>query len=231
MSAEKNLAPLIAVVGCDGAGKSRLSADLIAHISQSRPAEAGYLGEGSSVRGRQIGRWPLIGPRLKSCLESVADRLRDPAAPIPGLIAARYALHRSEKRLRRFDRLLEKRRRGVAIVTDRYPQAETPGLHDGPILAGVATNPALARIKAEELAIYRRMAAYVPTLVIRLNIDVETSMARKPDHDRALIARKVASLPGITFNGAPMLDLNATMDYANELSLAKATIDARLAAA
>ena len=230
MTTEESLAPLIAVVGADGAGKSRLSADLLAHIGKSRPAEAGYLGEGSSVTGRKIGRWPLIGPALKSWLESIADRLRDPAAPIPGPIAARYALHRSQKRRRRFETLLEKRRRGIVIVTDRYPQIETPGLHDGPILAGVATNPSLAKIKAKERAIYAGMSAYTPSLVIRLNIDVETAMARKPDHDRALVAMKVASLPRITFNGAQILDLDATMGYDEELARAKAAVDARLAA-
>lgn len=230
MADPEKLAPLIAVVGADGSGKSRLSADLIAHISQSRPAEAGYLGEGSSATSRKIGRWPVIGLLLKSGLEGVADRLRDPARPIPGMIAARYALHRSRKRVGRFDTLLEKRRRGVVIVTDRYPQIETPGLHDGPILAGVATSPALERVKAQEHALYTRMAAYVPTLVIRLNIDVETALSRKPDHDRTLIAMKVASLPAITFNNAPMLDLDATMDYGEEFARAKSAVDAVLTA-
>jgi thymidylate kinase len=230
MADSETLAPLIAVVGADGSGKSRLSADLCAHILQSRPAEAGYLGEGSSIRGRQIGRWPLIGALFKARLESVADRLRDPAAPIPGLIAAQYALHRSKRRRRRFENLLEKRRRGIVIVTDRYPQIETPGLHDGPILAGLATSPALARIKAEEFALYTGMAAYIPTLVLRLHVDVDTAMARKPDHDRALIARKAASLPKLTFNGAPILDLDTAMDYEKELALARAAVDASLAA-
>jgi hypothetical protein len=230
MRSAETLAPLIAVVGADGAGKSRLSADLIAHIRRTRPAEAGYLGEGSSATGRKIGRWPLIGPAVRGFFEGVAVRLRDPGAPIPGPIAARYALHRSQKRRRRFEDLLEKRRRGIVIVTDRYPQIETPGLHDGPILAGVATSPALQRIKQAEHALYAEMAAFVPSLVIRLNIDTETAMKRKPDHDRALVAMKVASLPGITFNNAPMLDLDATMDYGEELARAEAAVNALLAA-
>lgn len=231
MAEGEKLAPLIAVVGADGAGKSRLSADLIDHISQNRPAEAGYLGEGSSVTGRKIGRWPIIGQMLKGSLEGVADRLRDPSASIPGPIAAMYALHRSRKRYRRFQGLLEKRRRGIVIVTDRYPQTERPGLHDGPILAGLANNSFLARIKAEEIELYAKMASYTPSLVIRLSIDVDTAMARKPDHDRGLIAMKVATLPMITFNGAPILDLDAAMDYAEELSRAKSAVDAALAKA
>jgi hypothetical protein len=72
------------------------------------------------------------------------------------------------------------------------------------------------------------MAAYRPTLVIRLHIDTETVMARKPDHDRALIERKVETVPRLAFNGAPMIDLDATMDYAQELALAKAAVDRAL---
>lgn len=228
MAAAEKLAPLIAIVGADGAGKSRLSADLLSHISQSRPAEAGYLGEGSSATSRKIGRFPLIGRWLKERLETIADTLRDPARPIPGPIAARYALHRSKKRRRRFEALLDKRRRGVVVVTDRYPQIETPGVHDGPILAGRATTPSLARIKAEEHALYAELAAYTPTLVIRLTVDLDTAIARKPDHDRALVALKIASLPALTFNHAPIVEIAATLDYDEVLARAIAAVDAAL---
>lgn len=229
MAEGEKLAPLIAVVGADGAGKSRLSADLLEHICRHRSAEAGYLGEGSSVTSRKIGRWPLVGPLLVNAFQGVACQLRDADAPIPGLIAASYALHRSRRRYLRFQKLVEKRRRGIVIVTDRYPQVECPGLHDGPILAGVATNQMLAGIKAEERALYAQMAAHVPTLVIRLQIDIDTAMRRKPDHDPSLVAMKIASLPAITFNSAPILDLDSTMDYGEELARAEAAVSAALA--
>jgi len=230
MPGGEKIAPLIAVVGSDGSGKSSLSSDLLVHINKSRLAEAGYLGLGSGEQGRRIGQWPLFGKALQRWLEKIADTLRDPDAAIPGVIAARYALRRSRKRFRQFETILAKRRSGVVIVTDRYPQVETAGLHDGPILAGRATNRTLARIQDEERALYEQMAAFTPTLVIRLHVDVETAMARKPDHDRALIARKVASLSRLSFNGAPILDLDATMIYETELSLAKAAVDKALAA-
>jgi len=230
MAGDVDLAPLIAIVGCDGAGKSQLSSDLIAHIGRSRPAEAGYLGEGSSVQGKKIGQWPFVGPWLKSRLEKIADRLRDSESTIPSGLVARYALYRSKKRFRRFEALQQKRRDGVVIVTDRYPQAEIAGYHDGPILAGVAKSPDVARIKAEERALYQRMAAYVPTLVIRLHVDIDTAMARKPDHNRTLVSQKIAALPKTSFNGAPIFDLDTTAKYEDELSLAKAAVDRALAA-
>lgn len=227
----EQLAPLIAVVGSDGSGKSTLSADLLAHIQQTRAAESGYLGLGSGEQGRRIGRWPLIGPPLHRFLDGIADRLREPGEPIPGVLAARYALNKSRKRRAKFDQLLTQRRAGKVIVTDRYPQIEVPGLHDGPILAGRATIPRLAAMQAEERALYAEMAAYKPTLVIRLHVDVDTVMARKPDHDRALISRKVETVPLLTFNGAPIVDIDATMPYEEELAIAAAAVDAALAGA
>jgi hypothetical protein len=228
---EEPVAPLIAVVGSDGSGKSTLAADILAHIRKSRPAEMGYLGLGSGEQGRAIGRWPLIGAPLQRYLESVANTLRDPGATIPGTLAARYAMRRSKKRRARFDVLLDRRREGVTIVTDRYPQIEVPGLHDGPILAGKAGSAAVAQIQQRERALYAGMAIWVPTLVIRLNVDVDTVMARKPDHDRALIQRKVETVPLLKFNGAPIVDLDATMPYDEELSLAIAAVERALAEA
>ncbi|WP_208417827.1 nucleoside triphosphate hydrolase [Sphingopyxis panaciterrae] len=226
-----DLAPLIAVVGSDGSGKSTLSADLLAHVRRTRIAESGYLGLGSGEQGRRIGRWPVIGPPLHRFLDGIADKLREPGAPIPGMLAARYALNKSQKRRAKFAGLVDRRRAGITIVTDRYPQLEVPGLHDGPILAGRAPNARLAAMQAEERALYAEMAAYVPTLVIRLHVDVDTVMARKPDHDRALITRKVETVPMLTFNGAPIVDIDATLPYEEELAIATAAVDQALAAA
>lgn len=226
-----DLAPLIAVVGSDGSGKSTLSADLLAHIRQTHRAEAGYLGLGSGEQGRRIGRWPIVGPPLHRFLDGIADRLRDPEAPIPGQLAARYALRRSHRRWVKFEQLVAQRRAGITVVTDRYPQLEVPGLHDGPILAGRAGTPRLAAMQAEERALYADMAAYVPTLVIRLHVDVDTVMARKPDHDRELITRKVETVPLLAIGGAPIVDIDATIPYAEELTLATGAVDAALAGA
>ncbi len=227
----EQLAPLIAVVGSDGSGKSTLSADLLAHIQQTRAAESGYLGLGSGEQGRRIGRWPVIGPPLHRFLDGIADKLREPTAPIPGWLAAGYALNKSKKRRARFNALLAQRRAGKVIVTDRYPQLEVPGLHDGPILAGIATSKRLAAMQAEERALYAEMAAYRPTLVIRLHVDVDTVMLRKPDHDRALITRKVETVPLLAMGGAPIVDIDATIPYAEELALATAAVDKALASA
>jgi hypothetical protein len=226
----ERLAPLIAVVGCDGSGKSTLAADLLEHVRQTRKADTGYLGLGSGAIGNRIKAWPLIGPAVERFLSTRAKRARNPGDSIPGLPTALVLYRFSLKRKARFERVLALRQTGVTIVTDRYPQVDVPGFYDGPGLSAARPETRLVgTLAAKERAIYEWMAAHVPTLVIRLNIDAETALARKPDHDRALIERKVAATPLLKFNGAPILDLDATVPYDQELVLAKAAVDKALA--
>lgn len=221
-----DLAPLIAVIGCDGSGKSTLAADVLAHVQRSRRADTIYLGLGSGAMGNRIKAWPLIGPLLERALTTRANQARDPKGKIPGLATAIVLYRLSLRRKAQFDRLLKLRRQGITVVTDRYPQIEVPGFYDGPGLSSARAEGWLVRkLAARERATYQWMASFVPTLVIRLNIDAETALARKPDHARDLIERKVAATPILTFNGAPMIDLDATMDYAEELRLATIAVD------
>ena len=224
------LAPLIAVVGCDGSGKSTLAADLLAHVRRSQPADTVYLGLGSGAMGNRIKAFPLIGPTVERFLSKRASRARDPRGTIPGWPTALVLYRLSLRRKAQFERLLSLRRRGVTVVTDRYPQIDVPGFYDGPGLSAARPDGWLtSRLAIKERAIYDWMASFVPTLVIRLNIDVDTAMARKPDHARALIERKVTATPKLRLNGAPILDLDATMPYAEELTLARAAVDQALA--
>ena len=218
----QDLAPLIAIIGCDGSGKSTLSADILARVRQDRRAESCYLGLGSGAMGNRIKAWPVIGRLLERRLSAKADRARDRSDRIPGVTTALVLYGFSLKRRKRFRAMMALRRAGVTVVTDRYPQIDVPGFYDGPGLSAArAEGWLIARLARREKAIYRAMADTLPTLVIRLNIDVDTALARKPDHARALIERKVAVTPALTFNGAPILDLDATEPYA--LVVAKAT--------
>ncbi len=224
-----SLAPLIALVGADGSGKSTLAPDLVAHVAQTRPAQQAYLGLGSGPLGERIKAWPLIGPPLERFLSERARRARDPNGSIPDVLTAIVLYRYSLKRKKRWDRMLALRQAGITVITDRYPQIEVAGFYDGPGLSAARSTgiivPWLAR---REHRLYETMAAYVPTLVIRLIIDTDTAMARKPDHERALVARKVAATPLLTFNGAAIAEVDATMAYADVLSAAKAAIDQAL---
>lgn len=220
------LAPLIAVIGCDGSGKSTLSADLLHWIRQQYgPAETHYLGLRSGQIGNRIKAWPLVGPILERALSKRAGQARTKGAKMPGLGTALVIYGFSRLRRSRFRKVLSLRRQGFIVVTDRYPQVEVPGFYDGPGLSAAEPGgPLVAALAASERAAYEWMASFVPTLVIRLNIDAATAFSRKPDHAFELLERKVAVTPLLRFNGAPIVDLDATMPYAEELSLAKKAV-------
>ena len=207
-------APLIAIVGCDGSGKTTLTTDLLRVLGNERLVGTTYLGLGSGTLGARIRELPVIGAPIEKRLAKKAERTRSKEDRIPGLATALVVYGFSLLRRRRFRRALAMRDSGVTVITDRYPQVEVPGFYDGPGLsAAKADSPAVARLAARERRMYEWMASYRPTLVIRLNVDVETAAARKPDHDRALLARKVAATPLLRFGGAPIVDLDARAPY------------------
>ena len=232
MSEGEALAPLIAIIGADGSGKSTLAADLASDLARERPAAHVYLGLGSGPIGHRIAALPLVGPLLAGLIGKKADRTRDPADRIPGLLTALVVYRFSLRRKARFDAMMALRRRGVVVITDRYPQIEVPGFYDGPGLSAArAESGMVRRLAVREAALYAEMAAHRPRLVLRLNIDADTALARKPEHGRALVEQKIAVTPRLTFGGAPIADIDATMDYAEERALARRLIDQALAEA
>lgn len=225
------LAPLIALVGADGSGKSTLLGAVVAHVACSRPAEAGYLGLGSGPLGERIKAWPIIGIPLERFLSNKARQARNPDGQIPGLLTAIVLYRYSLKRKRRFDRMLELRRQGISVVTDRYPQIEVPGYYDGPGLSAARANgPVVKWLAARERRLYEDMASVLPTLVVRLNIDIATAVARKPDHERGLLELKIAATPKLTFNGATIVEIDATQPLDTVLENTKHAIDKVLGA-
>jgi len=217
-----SLAAVVAVIGCDGSGKSTLTADLASHLRDKGPIELLYLGQSSGNIADWIRRLPIIGPPIGRYLVRRAARAhgQDKKAPDTATTLVIYLL--SLWRAHKFRRMLALHRRGVLVITDRYPQAEAPGFYfDGPGLGAVNAESWLARkLAARELRLYQWMASHVPALVIRLNIDADTAHARKPDHKLAMLRSKVAVIPTLHFNGARILDLDGRDPYAQVLGAA-----------
>ena len=208
------LAPLIAIVGCDGSGKSTLGAELAATIGRDRPATLCYLGLGSGDIGRKIKQFRLGGAIIERFLAKKAEATRTKGEKIPGLATAIVVYSFSLLRRRRFRQMMSLRRQGVLVVTDRYPQIEVPGFFDGPGLSAArAGSPLVAWLAARERRMYEDMAAFRPDVVIRLDIDADSAFARKPDHAIEQLRAKAAVTPTLRFGGAPVVDLDARKPY------------------
>lgn len=223
---------VIALTGSDGSGKSTLQANLVDHLREHGPTEALYLGQSSGRIGEWIATLPVIGPSFNRYLLSKSDKVHDrPSAP-PGNVTALAIYLLSRWRAHKFGRMLAMARRGVLVVTDRYPQAEKAGFNfDGPQLAKTeGGNWWVRHLRASEHKLYEWMANSIPMLVIRLNVDAETAHARKPDHKLSSLREKAAGYPLLRFNGANILDLDARDDAASVLKDSLNAIHAALQA-
>lgn len=213
---------VIAVVGCDGSGKSTLTGDLMAALQDTLPVEFIYLGQSSGNIADWIRSLPMVGPAFGRYLVRRAERAHSDKTRSPDATTA-LAIHiLSQWRAHKFRRLLARSRRGALVIADRYPQCEVPGFYfDGPGLDVARAEGWMVRKLAQrEQRLYEWMASHVPALVIRLNIDADTAHARKPDHKLSMLRDKVRVIPGLHFNGAPMLDLDGTDAYPQVLEAA-----------
>jgi len=223
------LAGVFAVVGCDGTGKSTLTADLLTHLqqeleldSETRQVKRVYLGLVSGEAGDKIKNLPFIGVRLEHYLARKAIRAQDMKQALPGNSTAVLMYLLSLWRALQLLRVMRLSKHGVTVIADRYPQDEIPGFHyDGPGLAVQRTNNWLVRkLASREQRLYGWMAKKRPALIIRLNIDADTAFARKPGHALSELQDKIAVMPKLSFNGARVLDIDSRAPYPAVLAAA-----------
>ena len=227
-----SLAGVVAVVGCDGTGKSTLVADLVRQLGKERPTVRRYMGLVSGETGDKIKELPMIGVWLESYLAAKVRRAQDMKEKVPGLFAAIVMYLFSVWRVYQLGRLQRLSERGVLIIADRYPQREVPGFHyDGPgISAERTTNRLIKWLAVREQRLYDRMALIRPSLVIRLNIDALTAHGRKPDHPLEELQDKIEIMPRLRFNGARLCEIDARMAYPDVLESALRAIRAEVVA-
>lgn len=231
--ASSRLAPMIAVVGCDGSGKSTVAAHLLQWARAYGPTATVHLGRQAGNVGRSLSRLPIIGHWFDRLIhrkvQGVHQDLREERTPgvLPAIVISVFTL-----RLRlRFRRMLGLRRRGFIVVTDRYPQMAVPRAYGGPDLAvGLRGNGFVRWLAEREQGAFRRMTRWRPDLVIRLNVDLDTACRRKPDHRREMLRRKIAVTPLLSYNGAPIVDIDAMRPLPEVLRAAEDAVGAAMAA-
>ena len=220
------LPPLIAVIGCDGSGKSTVTEALRAWLSERGPVQICHLGKQSGNIGRQIARLPLMGGRLDKSIQTKARNAQADGGP--GVLPAIVIYAFSMRRVRRFRRMMRLRQAGHAIIADRFPQLARPGPMDGLGLKHASRSGLVGLLAKAELRSFQAMVATTPDLVLRLNVSLDVAVSRKSDHRVTSLARKIADVPHLTFADAPIVELDAERPLEHVLDQAKAAIDDRL---
>ncbi|GDO16592.1 hypothetical protein BvCmsNSNP028_00930 [Escherichia coli] len=199
--------PLIAVIGSDGSGKSTVCEHLITVVEKYGAAERVHLGKQAGNVGRAVTKLPLMGKSLHKTIErNQVKTAKKLPGPVPALVITAFVA----RRLLRFRHMLACRRRGLIVLTDRYPQDQIPGAYDGTVFPpNVEGGRFVSWLASQERKAFHWMASHKPDLVIKLNVDLEVACARKPDHKRESLARKIAITPQLTFGGAQLVDIDA----------------------
>ena len=180
---------------------------LQAWLAESRPTVVCHLGKQSGNIGRALARLPLFGNRLERSLHRKAQTAQTEKGP--GLATAIGIYAFTIRRVRRFRRMMKLRRSGNTIIADRFPQLDLPGSMDGVGLGKARSTGPVGWLARRERRHFEAMVATRPDLVLRLNVGLDVAHARKPDHRRGSLAGKIDQLSHLTFQGAPIVDLDA----------------------
>ena len=205
MRGDASVGVVVAVVGCDGSGKSLLARTLVEHLHDV-PAEFIYFGSGDGPasllrRPMKTARDRLLGGKSDPA-RTVRARRRHPAAMNAARAVWALALAREKAgKLRRAER---ERRRGAVVICDRYPQDEVVGSNDGPLLGRWADSDSWwrRRLAEAERRPYREAARSGPDVVLRLCVDISTASARRPELPSAYLAERIDVVGSLGFPGA-----------------------------
>lgn len=228
---------VVAILGCDGSGKSTLVRELSRWLAWKVDVQQIYFGSGDgpmspfrrAVRG--------LGRLVRRAAPAA------PAAPA-GAPVHRAAGPASASRRRRLFRVLlalavaaEKRRalrratraRNLAMIAvcDRYPQNQILGFSDGPLLDAwrTADSAWMRAVGRWERRPYDLAAASPPDLIIRLTVSPEVAIGRKPDAARQDLPARIAAIARLQFAApAQVVELDADRPFDEVLVRAKRAI-------
>lgn len=216
--------PIIALVGSDGSGKTTVGVQLYQWISKYSPVQFCHLGKQTGGWGRAIARIPGIGRSVDNRIAQKASQTRDKKGA--GFFTALIIFMLSMRRLIRFKKMQKLHNEGYIILADRYPQAVIPGPMDGPNLVARSPNNIFVKFLTRcEQKIYTRMAQFKPDLVLRLNVDLPTALLRKPDHRPESLKQKIHDVSRLSFNGAPIVDIDTTLSLDTVLEIARKHVE------
>lgn len=209
----------IAFIGQDGAGKSTMTEEIEKWLSWKMDVNRYYLGSGDHYQSWQ---------------RTLQEKLPKKKDFLLTFITAMLSLSKYKNLAKYILKTIKKsesyKAKGGIALFDRYPQMKYPGINDGPKireLVNKTNNPLMRRIinlYADVEEKYLRRAVDVsPDIIFKLVLPVEESIKRKPQESLETIKKKHEIINGLEFQ-TPTYEIDATMDYQQEIIQIKRTI-------
>lgn len=215
---------VVALLGCDGSGKSTQIKDIVKWLSWKLDVLPIYFGSGDG--SSSILRWPfkftvhiLRGRGLIGRLSTQASKgsriwVRDEGSWFKRMGRLLWAVFLVLEKKKKMRTLTRARNRGMVVVCDRYPQNQVHGFNDGPLLGYLAKSGSgwMRRIAAWEVSCYALAEVVAPDIVVKLHVTPEVAFGRKPDMSFSEIQRRIDTVRLLQFNSATtVVNIDATM--------------------
>ena len=187
---------LVAILGCDGSGKSTQIQKVQKWLSWKLDVMPVYLGSGDG--SSSLLRWPMkwVAKMLRNQTGLRADKYqgisqdkehepgkRTVGARLKTIAKVLWALALAHEKSRKLHKANMARNRGMVVICDRYPQNQIMGFNDGPLLSHWLDHPSriLQAIGRWESCPYLLAEEYPPDVVIKLMITPDIAVKRKKD--------------------------------------------------
>ncbi len=215
---------IIAFVGPDGSGKSTTVEEIRRWLAWKLDVYPVYFGSGDGPSS--LLRWPLKRAvrTLRALRAALAGKAPAPAAPplvsggppAPRRLTPYRALWAAVLALEKRAKMrasVKARNRGMLVVCDRYPQVQSLGFNDGPLLAGWLESDSRWRrgLARWELETYRELTLTAPDLLVKLDVTPEEARRRKPDTGPGEVERRRTAVRKMDYGpGCEVLEIDAT---------------------
>lgn len=202
---------VVAILGCDGAGKSTTISYLTKEFGKKIDIKNSYLGSGDG--SSSIIRYPMRvvakrvgGKGVGSSLTLEADNINEKTLALKAtaynFAKAVWAITLAVEKKKKLKDITRARNNGILVVTDRYPQVEVKGYNDGPLLSKFLESKfkILQKISHWESSIYNSAYQNPPDLVIKLMVPTDIAIMRKPEMTFREIENKKAAVKKINLS-------------------------------
>ncbi len=206
---------IIAVVGADGSGKSTVITSLEKSLRAKVDTFHIYLGSGDGKSSLLRLPFQFAKNVLKSKRKPNEIRNTD-TRPVSfnklSIAKVVWAIVLAFEKKNKLNRIWQAKARGMIIVCDRYPQAQVFGINDGPLLFTWRTNSSKLKRKIAlwEHNIYKQAESYKPDLLIKLMVDPEVAIQRKPNENLSNIMQKVDIIKNTNIPANKIVEVNST---------------------
>lgn len=214
----------VAIVGADGAGKSTQVKQLLTWLGWKIDVEYVYFGSGDgpkSVSRRMLDKVANIITNsrkvIKEATPSNKDNTSNKSQPLRKKLyrLVRALLLLREKR-RNLIKAVRARNKGMIILSDRFPQNQSLGFNDGPLLSDWLTQNGIWAFAAKyEKYIFEELSKITPDIVFKLKVSQKTAQSRKPNTPIDTLTKKIGAIDTMKFNQPTMM---YTIDSESELA-------------